>query len=79
MDTMGEQLPLETWENIFRNLQEMDEEDYYDGEVDWVEIIWLDGTDEWVLAYGTELFEDGFKTEREAEERLSYLENNLLK
>ncbi len=75
-------LSLETWENIFRNLQEMDEEDYYDGVVYWVEVIWLDnpdGKDEWVLAYGEELFEDGFKTEREAEERLNYLENSILK
>jgi hypothetical protein len=71
-------LSLETWANIFRNLNEMDEEDYYDGEVSWVEVIWLDGTDEWVLAYGTELFEDGFKSEREAEQRLHELEQQLL-
>lgn len=71
-------LDLETWKNIFRNLQEMDEEDYYDDGVDWVEVMWLDGTDEWCLCYGTELFEDGFETEKEAQERLSYLENLLL-
>jgi hypothetical protein len=77
-----QRLPLETWSNIFRNLQEMDEEDYYDGDVDWVEIIWLeesgDKPEEWVLAYGEELFEDGFKSEQEAQERLTYLENLIL-
>lgn len=57
----------------------MEEEDYYDGEVDWVEVIWLDGTDEWALCYGEELFEDGFKTEKEAQERLESLEELLLK
>lgn len=72
-------LDNETWKNIFRNLEEMDEEDYYDGEIDWVEVQWLDGTDEWCLCYGEELFEDGFKTEREAMERLNYLEKLLLK
>lgn len=71
-------LSNETWKNIFRNLKDMDEEDYYDGEVDWVEVIWLESTDEWVLAYSEELFEDGFKTEKEAMDRLSYLENKLL-
>lgn len=73
-----ERLSLETWKDIFRNLKDMDEEDYYDGVVDWVESIWLDSTDEWCLAYGEELFEDGFKTEEEAQERLGYLENLLL-
>lgn len=71
-------LDNETWKNIFNNLLDLDPEDYYDGEVSWVEIIWLDGTDEWCLCFGEELFEDGFKTEREAMDRLSYLENKLL-
>lgn len=67
-------LNVEMWKNIFTNLKEMDKEDYYDGVVDWVEVVWLDGTDEWCLCYGEELFEDGFKTEKEAQERLDYLE-----
>jgi hypothetical protein len=75
---MAQRLDNETWSTIFRNLQEMDEEDYYDGTVDWVEVQWLDGTDEWVLCHGEELFEDGFKTEEEAQQRLTYLENTLL-
>lgn len=71
-------LPMETWKNIFNNLLDMEEEDYYDGAVSWVEVMWLDGTDEWCLCYGEEMFEDGFASEREADERLNYLENQLL-
>ena len=69
-----------TWKNIFDNLQNMDEEDYYDGVVDWVEIMWLDGEGkgEWALCYGEELFEDGFASEKEAQDRLNYLERKLL-
>ena len=76
--TTPKRLSNDTWHNIFRNLSEMTPEEYYDGEVDWVEVIWLDGTDEWVLAFGEELFEDGFASEKEAQERLNYLERNLL-
>lgn len=75
----AQRLPLETWENIFRNLGDMSEEDYYDGVVEWVEILWIESTDEWCLCYGEELFEDGFKTENDAEKRLNYLENLLIK
>lgn len=68
----------EQWKNIFRNLSELEEEDYYDGTVDWVEVLWLDSTDEWILAHGEELFEDGFKSEEEAQQRLNKLEKLLL-
>jgi hypothetical protein len=71
-------LSFDTWRNIFRNLKEMTPEEYYDGEVDWVEVIWLDGADEWVLAFGEELFEDGFSSKKEAQDRLNYLEQTLL-
>ena len=71
-------LSLEAWGNIFRNLKDMAPDEYYDGVVDWVEVMWLDGTDEWCLCFGEELFEDGFKTEREAQERLDSLEKLLL-
>lgn len=74
-----ERLSLEQWKNIFNNLQDMSEEDYYDGEVSWVEVLWLDGSDEWCLCFGEEMFEDGFKTEREAQDRLNYLEQTILK
>lgn len=76
-------LDNDTWKTIFKNLGDMKTEEYYDGEVDWVEAMWLEGNgvdtfEEWVLCYGEELFEDGFKTEREAMDRLSYLEKLLL-
>ena len=54
-------LSLDQWANIFRNLAENDEE---------VEVIWLDGSDEWCLCFETEMFEDGFATEKEAQMRL---------
>jgi hypothetical protein len=73
-----QRLSNETWQNIFRNLEDMTPDEYYDGVVDWVEVIWLDSTDEWVLAFGEELFEDGFTSEKEAQERLDYLERNRL-
>ena len=60
---------LETWKNIFRNLEEEGKQ---------LEVIWLDSSDEWCLCAGTELFEDGFKTEDEANDRLEYLENIIL-
>lgn len=63
----------ETWRNIFRNLAEDNE---------WVEVVWLEGEiggpGEWVLCFDCELFEDGFETEREAQERLDSLEKKLL-
>lgn len=62
-------LNLETWKNIFRNTIESNEE---------IEIVWLDGADEWCLCVDCELFEDGFKSEEEARERLEFLEKTLL-
>lgn len=61
-------LDIKEWENIFRNLEEDGEE---------VQISWLDGTDEWCLHFDYELFEDGFKTEREANIRLEYLQKSV--
>lgn len=71
-------LSNETWKDIFHNLSEMKKEDYYDGVVDWVEVSWSEDEDEWILCYGEEVFEDGFKSEKEAMERLSELEKELL-
>jgi len=62
------QRSIADWRNIFRNLSEVG---------GWVEIIWLDDSDEWALCHDCELFEDGFSTEREAEERLEYLEERM--
>lgn len=68
-------LSNETWVNIFRNIGELDENEEFGNTV---EIIWLDSTDEWILAHGYDCFEDGFKTEEEAMERLEQLEKELL-
>lgn len=70
-------LSNDQWTIIFNNMKEMKKEDRYDG-AEWIETIWLDGTNEWCLAYGEELFEDGFKTEHAANDRLNHLENVLL-
>lgn len=67
---MGKRLSMGTWENIFRNTQESGED---------IEIQWLDGSDEWCLCCGEELFEDGYKTEQEAQERLDHLEGVFLR
>ncbi|MFJ7982463.1 hypothetical protein ACIQ1D_19600 [Lysinibacillus xylanilyticus] len=68
--------PIETWKNIFRNIQESDS-DTKEEFGDFVEVIWLDSTDEWILGYGYEVFEDGFKTEKEARDRLNEIEKLL--
>ncbi|QST02471.1 hypothetical protein IMZ31_23770 (plasmid) [Pontibacillus sp. ALD_SL1] len=73
-------LNTEEWCHILRNLEEEGQE---------VEIVWLDAVpfdgdghptgeeNEWVLCFGTELFEDGFRTEREAEERLEEIKRTV--
>lgn len=61
---MGARLDIRDWQNIFRNLEEENEE---------VEVVWLDGGSygsEWCLCFDCELFEDGFATEKEAMQRL---------
>lgn len=68
-------LTQEEWNTIFSNLEEMEPEDLFD-DIEWVEILWSDSDDEWMLCYGEELFEDGFKTENEAIQRLKQLEDN---
>lgn len=71
------------WVNIFRNIAEevaSGELNAYDD--DWVFAVYLDPIDEdepkFGLAYGEELFEYGFETEREALNRLQELEDKLL-
>ena len=79
----------ETWVNIFRNVRDAQleqkkekgiEELIRKGAVERidVEVVWLEGTDEWCLCCDCELFEDGFKSEQEARERLESLEKLLL-
>jgi hypothetical protein len=76
-------LSNEEWKNIFWNMMNLDEEEIEMWGSNWVEVLWLEGNgvdthEEWVLGYGTECFEDGFKTEEEAMTRLNQLENELL-
>lgn len=76
-------LDVKEWEKIFKRLEYLVDSEYYDGFVDWVEVTWLDPGDgsegEWCLNFGEELFEDGFKTEKEAQDRLNYLEQQVYK
>ena len=61
-------LHLDVWKNIIRNTNELGED---------IEILWLDDTDEYVLCCDTEIFEDGFKDEREANRRLEEVQEEL--
>lgn len=69
----AKRLSIETWKNIFRNTKDNNEE---------IEIVWLDAVKPEVASYclcaDCEMFEDGFQTEKEAQDRLEYLENLLL-
>lgn len=70
-------LSNEEWKNIFRNMNDLHSDEILEfGH--WIEVVWLDGSDEWVLSYAYEVFEDGFKTERDAQLRLAQLESELL-
>lgn len=69
-------LSTEQWELIMLRIQTADNEIHEEfGES--VEIIWLDSTDEWALVYAYDIFEDGFKSEEEARERLKEIEKEL--
>ena len=70
-----EKLSFEEWKTIITKVNECDEYDEFGNEI---EVLWLDDTDEWVRCYGYELFEEGFKTEKEARERLKEIYNNVL-
>ena len=59
-------LSVEEWKNIFNNLDQEGEE---------IEIAWLDDTKEYCLCNKCDLFEDGFKTEKECYDRLTHLRN----
>lgn len=63
-----QRLDITTWKTIFSNLKENNEA---------VEILYLDGTKEYVLCFNTELFEDGFQTENEAIQRLEHIESMI--
>lgn len=68
-------LSLKEWENIIQNVSECDPNDEFGNEI---EIQWLDSSNEWTLCHGYECFEDGFKTEKEAWERLNEVRKNLI-
>ena len=70
-----EKLSFEEWKTIITNVNECDKNDEFGNEI---EVLWLDDTDEWALCHGYELFEDGFKTEKEAWKRLKEIYNNIL-
>ena len=70
-----EKLSFEEWKTIITNVNECDENDEFGNDI---EVLWLDDTDEWALCHGYEIFEDGFKTEKEAWERLKEIYNNVL-
>jgi len=75
-------LSLEQWKNIFRNVAEYNEDLKKEGlEEEPIEVIWLENPErrnEWAIVSDCEIFEEGFATEQEAEERLTYLEKTIL-
>lgn len=58
-------MSINEWKTVLGNLYAEDES---------VEVVWLDGGDEWVLCHDCELFEDGFETETQAYQRLREIE-----
>ncbi len=79
-----EKLSDNQWKTIFRNIKELNEDVNYQSAYgdEWVTPIYLDPINEqeskWGLVHDEELFEEGFETEEEAQERLYQLENKLL-
>lgn len=75
-------LSLEQWKNIFRNVAEWNEDLKKEGlEEEPIEVIWLENPErknEWAIVSDCEVFEEGFASEQEAEDRLVYLENTIL-
>lgn len=61
-------LALSEWKEVLSTLAEEGEE---------VEIVWLESTDEYVLCHESQLYEDGFKTEEEANARLEDIYKQL--
>ena len=56
-------LTQEEWSTVLSNV----------GDGEGIEVTWLDGSDEWCLNVDCELLEDGFKSEKEAQDRLDYV------
>lgn len=66
-------LSIDSWKTVIKNIEEEKDEEFGNE----VEVMWLESTDEWVLCHGYEIFEDGFKNEYEAMERLREIEKQL--
>lgn len=64
-------LSLNEWKNIIKNIHECDENDEFGNEIEvlWLESELCDGSGEWALCHGYEMFEDGFQTETQAWQR----------
>lgn len=71
----SKRMTKEEWKAALKNLQWMKGMQGEDVEID---ITWLDDTNEWVLNAWTELLEDGFTSEEEAQERLNFIEKNYI-
>ncbi len=71
-----EKLTLEQWKVVLENLKDLDE-DTIEEFGDTVEILWFDSSNDWALCHGYEVFEDGFKTEEEAQQRLNEVYKEL--
>ena len=74
VETIMTKLSIEQWAIILENVSLLDENEEFGNEI---EILQLDSTNEFVLAHSYEVFEDGFKTEKEAMERLEAIENKV--
>ena len=61
-------MTLTQWAIVLNNLKEENQE---------VEIVWLDGTDEWALCHDCEIFEDGFVSEYQAYDYLVDIEKQV--
>lgn len=72
-----------SWKQVWKNvaeIQEQDEAQGFDPMEHEVQAVWLEGDpskglpEEWVIASGEEMLEDGFSSEEEAEQRLREVE-----
>lgn len=71
----SQRLTKEQWQIAWNDAEEVRDETEEDMGV---EVTWLDTDNEWVLNVKTELLEDGFISEEEAQERLNFVEKNFI-
>ncbi|UNA01672.1 hypothetical protein MG295_00255 [Bacillus phage vB_BcgM] len=71
-----ERLTFEQWKDVFYNVGEINKDLKHEGlEEEPLEVVWLESTNEYVIASGCEVIEDEFKTEHEAQTRLDEMES----